>query len=176
MKTPDRCALQHRPCLFPVLILMQVFDFPLAEARLELALLQAEANVTCSADFYLWLRGSGLPAEVSARLFSLAECSCQVEGRAVALGKIVAIKLAEFVRAHPDLPGFTALVAAVSCLVRRLPVAAALLQPLMQTLADATAGHASPAGEATPELLAGRFFQPLIDLLNTLCPHPVASV
>ena len=145
-------------------------DFSLAEARLELALLQAEANVTRSAEVYLWLRESGLPDEVSCCMFSLSEAGLRIEGRLVTLGKILTLQLAGFARAHPGFATADACRQVCACLMQRIPALAPMLQPLSAAL-----GVANESAHPDARAAAERHFAVLIEMLNQLCLTDTAT-
>ncbi len=74
-----------------------------AQANLELAILNAESESMSSSDFYAWLKEMGLPDEVAIRLKGVAEITAKVERRVINVGKIVLVKIIEFVKAHPNM-------------------------------------------------------------------------
>ena len=115
-----------------------------AAARLELALWQAEADATSSSDLYIWLRESGLPPEIALRLRDLIGVTARIGEEAVSLGKIVALKLIDFIKAHPNMAVGIALGAAISALVAGIPLLGPLLAPIAMVLGvsiGAIAGH-----------------------------------
>lgn len=114
------------------------------QAALELALWQAEADSMSSTDLYMWLRDCGLPSEVAIRLKELISSTKQIAGKAISLGKIIVIKLIEFVKAHPNMAVGIALGAMLSSLITSIPFLGLLLAPVSVPLgiaAGAIMGH-----------------------------------
>ncbi|MCL1825939.1 MAG: hypothetical protein FWG26_08400 [Betaproteobacteria bacterium] len=93
-----------------------------ARAELEIALLQAEADSMSSSDLYIWLTESGLPSEVAVRFRELIGKVIFVLDITVSIGKIIVIKLIEFVKTHPNMAVGAALGAVISLLVSSIPV------------------------------------------------------
>lgn len=111
-----------------------------AQANLELTLLNAEAEALSSSDIYAWLRDAGLPSEAAVRLKGLVEITAEVWDRTVNVGKIVLIKIIEFVKVHPNLAIGTAIGAAIGAIVSAVPFFGAYLAPVV-TMLGAMAGH-----------------------------------
>lgn len=115
-----------------------------AQASLELALWHADAEAVSSSDLYIWLRESGFPSEIAIRLKQLGDLTAKVGAKAINLGKILLIKLIEFVKAHPNLAVGIALGAAVSSLIASIPFLGPILAPIALPLGivvGAVAGH-----------------------------------
>lgn len=114
------------------------------QARLELALWQAEADLFSSSDIYVRLREMGLPSEVAIRLKELLEIVKPIGDKVISVGKIIALKLIEFVEKHPNLATGVALGAAVSSLISSIPFLGPILAPIALPLGitvGAIAGH-----------------------------------
>ena len=97
-----------------------------------------------SSDLYLWLRDCGLPPEVAIRLKDMISVTRQIAGKAISLGKVIVIKLIEFVKAHPNMAVGIALGAMVSSLIISIPLLGPLLAPVLAPLGiviGAVAGH-----------------------------------
>lgn len=73
------------------------------QANLKLALWNAEAESVKSIEVYVQLQELGLPEEVISRLHELVTFTKKVAGKVFAVGKIVVLKILEFVKAHPFL-------------------------------------------------------------------------
>jgi hypothetical protein len=115
-----------------------------ATARFELLLLDAESEAMSSSDFYIWLRESGLPPEVAIRLKELINVTARIGEKVVSLGKVLILKLIEFVKAHQNLVVGIALGAAVAFLIGSIPLLGPLLSPIALVLGigvGAIAGH-----------------------------------
>lgn len=101
-----------------------------AEANLKQTILNAEAESISSSDIYAWLRESGLSSEAAIRLKSLIEVTAKIGDRIISVGKIILIKIIEFVKAHPNLAVGIAIGAAIGALVNMVPFIGAFLAPI----------------------------------------------
>jgi hypothetical protein len=159
-----------------------------AQANLKMALWQVEADTLTSSDLYAWLVDSGLPYEVTIRLHELATYTKKSGNKVLAVGKIILIKIIEFVKAHPNLAMGIALGAAVGLLVNSIPVLGAVLAPLATALGitiGAIAGHRLDKGKEVNDGIIGvtqdiieitrAFFQLLIDVFNTIFCHVITA-
>ncbi|MDP2903375.1 MAG: hypothetical protein Q8N96_09760 [Methylovulum sp.] len=118
--------------------------FTPGQAELELTLLNVDAESMSSSDLYLWLRESGLPSEVAIRLESLVDTVTEIGNRVISIGKIILIKIIEFVNAHPNLAIGIAVGAAIGTLVSMIPFLGVYLAPIamaVSTTIGAIAGH-----------------------------------
>lgn len=102
-----------------------------AQANIELSLWNAEAEAMSSSDFYLWLSESGLPSEFAIRLKALADETIKVVDRVISIGKIILMKIIEFVKAHPNLAIGVAIGAAIGFLVSMVPFLGPILAPIV---------------------------------------------
>jgi hypothetical protein len=162
-----------------------------AKANFEFTLWNAEAEATTSSDLYLWLRESGLPAEVAIRLMNMVDHTEEVADRIIHIGKIILIKIIEFVKAHPHLSIGVAVGAALSLLASMIPFLGAFLAPIVGLLGvavGAVAGHRLDKLEKGQTVnmrvelieigqdiieIAKEFFKLLIDIFNILFKGPV---
>ena len=115
-----------------------------ANAKLELALWRAEADSASNSDLYIWLTDCGLPSEVALRLRDLIGLTVKVGEIAVCMGKIIVLKLIEFVKKHTNLAVGVALGAAFSALIATIPFLGPILAPFALILGvsiGAIAGH-----------------------------------
>lgn len=115
-----------------------------AKANLDLALWNAEAQSASSSDLYLWLRESGLPSEVAIRLHGLVNAVTETGGNIISVGKIILLKIIEFVKAHPNLAIGIAVGAAIGALVSTIPLLGVYLAPVATVISasiGAIAGH-----------------------------------
>ena len=116
----------------------------LPQAKLELALWQADADSVSSSDLYIRLTEMGLPPEVAIRLKALLEMVKPIGDKLISVGKIIVLKLIEFIERHPNLATGIALGAAVSSLIASIPFLGPILAPIALPLgvtAGAIAGH-----------------------------------
>lgn len=115
-----------------------------SQANLNLTILNAEAEKFSSSDIYLWLRESGLPSEIAIRLKNLVDTVKDVAGSVISIGKIILIKIMDFVKSHPNLVIGMAIGAAVAALTSMIPVLGSILAPivaLFSVTVGAVAGH-----------------------------------
>jgi len=98
-----------------------------AMANFKLASLNAEAESIKSSDFYAWLDNSGLPPEVSIRLKDLIEKTKEIAGHVISVGRIILMKILEFVKAHPNFFIGAAVGAAIGSLAHLVPFIGNLL-------------------------------------------------
>lgn len=157
----------------------------LPQARLELALWQADADMSSSSDLYIRLTEIGIPSEVAIRLKALLEIVKPIGDKMVSIGKIVALKLIEFIEQHSHLATGIALGAAVSSLIASIPFLGPLLAPIVLPLGiavGAIAGHRvdmAHGGKMNSDLgliaiaqdvieIARAFFQLFIDTLTAV--------
>jgi len=151
----------------------------LPQANLKMVLWQVDADSMSSSDLYVWLNDIGLPHEVTIRLHELATYTKKAGNKVLAVGKIVLIKIIEFVKAHPNLATGIALGAAVGLLVSSVPFIGPVLAPLAAVLGitvGAIAGHRLDQGYRQVDGIVGvtqdfiqiarLFFQLLIDVFN----------
>lgn len=155
------------------------------QARLNLALWQAEADTTSSSDLYIRLTEMGFPSEVAIRLKELLEVVKKIGDKMISIGKIIVLKLIEFIEKHPNLATGIALGAAVSSLIGSIPFLGPILAPIALPLGiavGAIAGHRvdkAQRGKINADLgvidiaqdvieIARAFFQLFIDTLMVI--------
>lgn len=115
-----------------------------ASAELEFVLLSAEADSFSDTDFYAWLSQNGLPSELAIRLKVLVEATAEFGGRTINIGRLIIVKLIEFVKAHQNLAIGVAIGAAVAVLVFGIPFLGPFLAPVAAAIGisiGAIAGH-----------------------------------
>lgn len=160
-----------------------------AQANLKMALWQVDADSMSSTELYAWLVDSGLPHEVNIRLHELITYTKKVGSKVIAVGKIVLIKILEFVKAHPFLvigAGIGAVVgAAVASLITAVPIFGQLLAPVAMALGititaiGAVSGHRldkcfQGVGEDVFEI-AQEFFNLISDIFNTVFRNVITA-
>ena len=155
------------------------------QAKLEVVLWQADADMVSSSDLYIRLTEMGLPSEVAIRLKELLEIVKAIGGRVISIGKIIVIKLIEFIERHPNLATGMALGAAVSSLIASIPFLGPILAPIAMLLGIAIGGIAghrvdkAQGGKMDGDLgtiaiaqdvieIARAFFQLFIDTLTAV--------
>lgn len=123
---------------------MQASGLLKSQALLDLRLYQAEADMVSGPDIYIWLTECGLPAEVAVRLKELMSVTRKVGEKVISIGKIIALRLIDFIKAHQHLAVGVALGAAAASLAASIPGIGALLAPILLPLGivvGAVAGH-----------------------------------
>jgi len=159
-----------------------------AQANLKMALWQVDADSMTSSDLYAWLVDSGLPHEVTIRLHELASYTKKSGNKVLAIGKIILIKIIEFIKAHPNLAMGVALGAAVGLLVNSVPVLGSVLAPLATVLGitiGAIAGHRLDKSKEINEGIIGvaqdiieiarEFFKLFIDVFNAIFRNVITA-
>lgn len=163
-----------------------------AQATLKMSLWQAEADSINSNNLYVWLQDSDLPQEVTLRLHDLITRTQSISGKVISVGKIVLIKIIDFIQKHPNLVmGFgigITLGAAVNFLVSSIPFIGPFLAPLATALSTAfgivifgVAGHRLDKRAQGREIgkevvgfaediveIVKAFFQLVVDVFNTV--------
>jgi len=152
------------------------------QANLKLALLNAEAESMNSSDLYLRLQQLGLPEEIVTRLHDLMSVIRKVGKTVIEIGKIVVLKILEFVKAHPFLVtgmGIGAVIGvAIASLITAIPIIGPFLSPIATalgltiTLAGAVIGHQLDkqfpgTGKSLAEI-AQEFFALFASIINTV--------
>ncbi|MEG4493343.1 hypothetical protein [Microcoleus sp. D3_18_C4] len=160
----------------------------LPQANLKMALWQVDADAMSSSDLYVWLNDMGLPHEVSMRLHELATYTKKAANKVLLIGKILLIKIIEFVKAHPNLVIGVAVGVAVEILANSIPFVGPLLAPLATALGipiGAIAGHRLDRDKEESDGIIGivqeiieiakDFFQLLIDVFNTIFRNVITA-
>ena len=116
-----------------------------AHAEFELALMQAESDSMASSDLFIWLLECGLSPEIAVRLKELVNVTQRVGNKVVSIGKLIVMKLRDFLIAHKNLAIGTVLGAAIASLVAAIPLLGSILAPLgaLLGLTIAVSGHQS---------------------------------
>jgi hypothetical protein len=159
-----------------------------AQANLKMALWQVDADSMSSSELYAWLVDSGLPHEVTIRLHELASYTKKSGNKVLAVGKIILIKIIEFIKAHPNLAVGVVLGAAVGLLVNSIPFLGPILAPLATLLGmtiGAIAGHRLDKGQEVNEGIIGvaqdiieiarEFFKLFIDVFNAIFRNVITA-
>lgn len=137
---------------------MNTTSVTLPQARLELALLQAEADMVKGSDIYIRFTEMGFSSELSIRLKALMDFVKQIGDEMISVGKIIVLKFFEFVEKHPNLAAGIALGAVVSLLISSVPFLGPVLAPLALPLGiavGAVVGHRMDKAQGGP--LNGEF-------------------
>ncbi|WP_041229741.1 hypothetical protein [Rippkaea orientalis] len=159
------------------------------QAKIDLTLWQVEADYISSSDLYVWLIDMGLPNDVASRLHELISFTKKVGNKVFNIGKIVLIKILDFVKANPFLVsgiGIGAVVGiAITTLITSIPFLGPLLAPIATvlgitiTVAGAVVGYKldqkfSGVGEDLAEI-ARKFFSLITEVFNTIFRNVVTA-
>lgn len=151
-----------------------------AQANLKVALLDIDASQYKSHELFMELMDLGLPKEVASRLHDLLTKTAYAAGKTIHIGKIIIVKILEFVKAHPFLVtglGVGAVVgSAIAALLTGIPFIGPLLAPIAAalgitiTVAGAVIGHgldkALPGFGQTVAEIAQEFFKLIVEIFN----------
>lgn len=139
----------------------------------ELTLLNAEVSQAEMDDVLVFGLNRGIPPEIMTRLESLWRVTKTIAGQVVAVGKIVVLKIFEFLKANPNLTIGIALGAAVGVLIAGIPLLGTLLAPLSTALSmayGAAVGAAFDAGgiPSDPYIAASHLAKKFFELIQEI--------
>lgn len=80
---------------------METSQLTSSQARLKLTILNKQAEAKKNWELYSEMRALGLPDEIIAILQKIVKATSKVAGTVVSIGKIIVIKLLEYVAKHP---------------------------------------------------------------------------
>lgn len=112
------------------------------EAKLELALLNARTYDIDRIDMITQLTNKGLSQEVVTRMDTLWDKTKFIAGETVQIGKIIIIKIWEFVEANPNMAIGMAVGAAIGALTNMIPFIGPFLAPITMALGAVIGGAA----------------------------------
>lgn len=152
------------------------------QANLQLALWNKQAEATSDDLLYIRLQKLGLPEEIVSRLHDLLTKVQNVAGKVIRIGKVVLMKILDFVEENFFLVAGIGigviLSAAIFGLMTSIPFVGPLLAPIAKflgitiTVAGAVAGHS--LDQVLPEVgqslrqIAEKFFQLLASVFNAI--------
>lgn len=85
-------------------------------------------------DYMVWLGTKGIPIDIITCLDSLWNTTKQIGHTTIYIGKVIIMKLVEFIEAHPHAAIGLVLGAAIGALVNMVPFIGPLLAPLTTTI------------------------------------------
>lgn len=150
----------------------------------ELTLLNAEVSREHLDDVLVRGLSYGIPPEVMTRLESIWSMTKTIAGEVVAIGKIVVMKIFDFLKANPNLTIGIALGAAVGVLIGGIPFLGTILAPLstaISMLYGAAVGSSLDTGgnpsdpHVAVALLAKKFFELLQDIFLSVREYFLVS-
>lgn len=137
------------------------------QAMLEFTLLNAETSGQSFDDVVLEGFQRDIPPEVLTRMKSLWEQTKKIGNEVIDVGKIIVMKIIEFLKAHPKLLVSLAIGAAVYLLVHAIPLIGPLLAPLLAVGSTLFAfGTLSSLDDVIQ--LAKDFFALLVSIFNAV--------
>lgn len=140
------------------------------KAMLELTLLNAETSGSTFDEFILSGLARDIPPEILTRMKDLWDKTKQVGDEVIAIGKIIVLKIIDFLKKHPKLAASLAIGAAVYVLSNGVPVIGHFLAPLLATLTTLGIYATSTTLDETIQL-AKDFFSMLVGIFNALADH-----
>jgi hypothetical protein len=141
----------------------------MSESRglLELSYTNAEVSNQNFDDFVVYGVERGIPKEILTRMSDLWEKTKEVGGEIIQVGRIVVVKIFEFLKANPQVVTTLAIGSAVYFLTSAIPLIGPLLAPLT-TAAMALAVFASQTDIDGLVKLANDFFRMLVEIFNAV--------
>lgn len=137
------------------------------QAMLEFTLLNAETSGQSFDDVVLDGLQKGIPPEMLTRMKSLWEQTKKIGNEVIEVGKIIVMKIIEFLKANPKLAVSLAIGAAVYLLAHAIPFLGPLLAPLSASIAALyTFGKLSILDDVVK--LATEFFALLVGIFNAV--------
>lgn len=155
----------------------------LGRAQLDLATLSSEAVDLEEEDLIAILSHYDVPMEINTRLIDLLHITRNIAGQVIHIGKIIIMKVIEFIREHPHTAIGMLLGAAFGALVSLIPWIGPLLAPITTALGAAygamVGSKMDHPGSQTPFegliALAKRFFEVLAEIFNILKSQLLAN-
>lgn len=144
------------------------------EALLDISIMNAEASNTSFTDIFIQLSNEGLPAEVITRMEGIWKTTKVISGEVIQIGKIIVLKIFEFIKANIGLALGLAIGAAISAMVGMIPFIGPWLQHLVEPLLlslSAFMGYTVETGDSPFEAaitLAKNFFKLLAETFNAI--------
>lgn len=153
-----------------------------AQAHLKLTLWDLDASKTTDGDAYAGFRGMNIPPEISSRLLDLMRITRKIGSKVFAIGKIILLKILDFIKQHPFLLAGLSIGAvlgmAVAGLISSIPLFGPILAPLANvlgltiTIAGAVMGHrldkAIPGCSKDVSEIVNEFFSFFYEVFNAI--------
>jgi hypothetical protein len=155
-----------------------------SEAKLKMAVLNSNAMEIDRIDTITQLTNSGLPQEIITRINELWEKTKIISGQVIHVGKIILLKIMEFIKENPHLFIGVAIGVAVGALISMIPLFGPILAPLSTALSvtvGGIAGYGLDQGQKSTDgvigvtqnliLVAKKFFELFASIFNSLSPQ-----
>jgi hypothetical protein len=145
------------------------------QAMLELTVLSAETSGKTFDDVVLEGLRRDIPPELLTRMKSLWETTKTIGNETIEVGKIIVLKIVEFLKANPKLAASLALGASVYLLSQAVPVIGPILAPL---LAAVTTIYAFGSIGTFDDVIktAKEFFAMLVSIFNAVAARWSAAL
>ena len=140
---------------------------PQSRAMLDLSFLNAEIEADSFDDFVAYGIERGIPKELLTRLSDLWGATKQVGSELIQIGKIIVIKVFDFLKANPKLGSSLAIGGVVYLMTNTIPGIGPFFAPITGTLAGLLAYTKQADIDQTIQL-AKDFFQLLIDIFKAI--------
>lgn len=137
------------------------------QAMLEITLLNAETSSKSFDEVLLEGLDKDIPPEMVTRMKELWEKTQVIGGELIEIGKIVVLKMLDFLKANPKLSAALALGAAIYLLTNSIPFLGQILAPLFGLV---TTGYAlvKMVGFDEAVQMAKDFFEVMVSIFNTV--------
>ena len=141
-----------------------------AEATVELTMLHADANNFSFSEIAADLATRAIPLEVVTRMQGLWDRTKIIAGEVITTGKIIVIKIWEFIKANPNMAIGVVIGAAIGALVNMIPFIGPWLAPIAMVIGATIGGLAGHRLDkiAGGETVTGSIFEDLITAAKTL--------
>jgi hypothetical protein len=144
------------------------------QSMLEFTLLNAETTGQSFDDVVLDGMQRGIPPEMLTRMKSLWEQTKQIGNEVIEVGKIIVMKIIEFLKANPKLAASLAIGAAVYLLAHAIPFIGPLLAPLLAAVAAIYAfGTLTSLDDVIK--MAKEFFALIVSIFNAVANRWAAA-
>ena len=147
------------------------------EALLDVSMMNAEVADKSFTDVFVELSNKGLPADIITRLEGIWNKTKPIAGEIVQIGKIIVLKILEFIRENSGLAIGLALGAAISAVIGMIPYIGPYIQELTEPLIlalSAFSGVKYQTGESSFDsamTLATNFFKLFAEIFNAIKEH-----
>ena len=152
-----------------------------SEAKLKMAVLNANAMEFDWIEAIAQLTNSGLPQEVITRIVDLWEKTKIIGGQVIHIGKIILVEMMKFIKANLHLAVGVAIGAAAGALISMIPFFGSILAPLVTAvsiLVGGIAGYRLDQGQKPTDGVVGvtqelilvgkKFFELFASIFNAL--------
>jgi len=127
------------------------------QALLELTIMNTQHKNATFEDAAINALNFGIPPEIVTRLQALWSNTKVIAGEMIQIGKIIVMKILDFIKAHPSMAIGIAIGAVIGAFTAMIPLLGPLLAPLVTTVAviyGAIKGSRMDSGNATNDLMS----------------------